>query len=126
MHVEYTRLEPSQFLIFRDRGVKLTLPVQRLCQRVAGARMQRRDDQRGTAVGFGLGETPFAQRQISQGMMGIGKLGVELRRVQIIGTGGDQIAELDRRMAEYRHDPSKVTTWEAIQQRLLGRTLTGE
>ena len=36
------------------------------------------------------------------------------------------IAELDRRMAEYRRDPSKVTTWEAIQQRILGRTLPSE
>ena len=36
------------------------------------------------------------------------------------------IAELDRRMAEYRRDPSKVTTWEEIQQRILGRTLTSE
>jgi putative addiction module component (TIGR02574 family) len=27
----------------------------------------------------------------------------------------EQIAELDRRMAEYRRDPSRVTTWEAIQ-----------
>jgi putative addiction module component (TIGR02574 family) len=38
----------------------------------------------------------------------------------------EQIAELDRRMAEYQRDPSRVTTWEAIQQRILGRTLTGE
>ena len=32
----------------------------------------------------------------------------------------EQIAELDRRMEEYRKDPSKVTTWEAIQKRILG------
>lgn len=38
----------------------------------------------------------------------------------------EQIAELDRRMADYRRDPSQVTTWEAIQQRILGRTLAGE
>lgn len=38
----------------------------------------------------------------------------------------EQIAELDRRMAEYRRDPSQVTTWEAIQRRVLGRTLAGE
>lgn len=38
----------------------------------------------------------------------------------------EQIAELDRRMADYRRDPSEVTTWEAIQQRILGRTLAGE
>jgi len=36
------------------------------------------------------------------------------------------IAELDRRMMEYRRDPSKTTTWEVIQQRLLGKTLHGE
>ena len=34
----------------------------------------------------------------------------------------DQIAELDRRMEEYRRDPGKVTTWEAIKQRILGTT----
>jgi putative addiction module component (TIGR02574 family) len=38
----------------------------------------------------------------------------------------EQIAELDRRMADYRRDPSKVTTWEAIQQRILGGILSGE
>ncbi len=38
----------------------------------------------------------------------------------------EQIAELDRRMAEYRRDPSQVTTWEAIQKRILGKTLSGE
>jgi len=38
----------------------------------------------------------------------------------------EQIAELDRRMQEYRKDPSKVTTWEAIQKRILGKTLAGE
>lgn len=38
----------------------------------------------------------------------------------------EQIAELDRRMAEYRRDPSQVTSWEAIQTRVLGRTLSGE
>ncbi len=38
----------------------------------------------------------------------------------------EQIAELDRRMETYRRDPSQVTTWEAIQQRILGRTLGGE
>jgi putative addiction module component (TIGR02574 family) len=32
----------------------------------------------------------------------------------------EQLAELDRRMEEYRKDPTKITTWEAIQQRLLG------
>lgn len=37
----------------------------------------------------------------------------------------EQIAELDRRMAEYRRDPSHVTTWEAIQQRILGKTCGG-
>jgi putative addiction module component (TIGR02574 family) len=36
------------------------------------------------------------------------------------------IAELDRRMAEYHRDPSRVTSWEAIQRKLLGRTLSGE
>ena len=38
----------------------------------------------------------------------------------------EQIAELDRRMEAYRRNPSQVTTWEAIQQRLLGRTPGGE
>lgn len=38
----------------------------------------------------------------------------------------EQIAELDRRMADYRRNPNEVTTWEAIQQRILGRTLAGE
>jgi putative addiction module component (TIGR02574 family) len=32
----------------------------------------------------------------------------------------EQLAELDRRMADYHKDPSKVTSWESIQQRLLG------
>ncbi len=32
----------------------------------------------------------------------------------------ERIAELDRRMEAYRRDPSQVTTWEAIQQRILG------
>ena len=36
------------------------------------------------------------------------------------------IAELDRRMAEYRRDPSKTTTWDAIQKRLSGKTLSSE
>lgn len=35
----------------------------------------------------------------------------------------EQIAELDRRMEEYRRDPSNVTSWEPIQERILGRTL---
>jgi putative addiction module component (TIGR02574 family) len=38
----------------------------------------------------------------------------------------DQVAELDRRMDAYRLDPGQVTSWEAIQQRILGRTLGGE
>jgi len=33
---------------------------------------------------------------------------------------GEEIAELDRRMAEYRKDPTQVTTWDAIKQRILG------
>lgn len=32
----------------------------------------------------------------------------------------EQIAELDRRMEDYRRDPSRVTTWEAITKRILG------
>jgi putative addiction module component (TIGR02574 family) len=32
----------------------------------------------------------------------------------------EQLAELDRRLEDYRKDPTKVTTWEAIQRRLLG------
>ena len=38
----------------------------------------------------------------------------------------ERIAELDRRMEEYRRDPSQVTTWEAIQRRILGKTIEGE
>jgi putative addiction module component (TIGR02574 family) len=38
----------------------------------------------------------------------------------------EQIAELDRRMDAYRRDPSKVTSWEAIQQRILGQTPRSE
>ena len=38
----------------------------------------------------------------------------------------EQIAELDRRMEAYRRDPGRVTTWEAIQQRILGRAPGGE
>jgi putative addiction module component (TIGR02574 family) len=38
----------------------------------------------------------------------------------------EQIAELDRRMEEYHRDPSQVTSWTAIQQRILGKTLGGE
>lgn len=30
------------------------------------------------------------------------------------------IAELERRMENYRKDPTQVTTWEAIKQRVLG------
>jgi putative addiction module component (TIGR02574 family) len=33
---------------------------------------------------------------------------------------GEEIAELDRRMEEYRQAPTKVTTWEAIKQRIFG------
>ncbi|MDB6036545.1 MAG: hypothetical protein JWM99_386 [Verrucomicrobiales bacterium] len=36
------------------------------------------------------------------------------------------IAELDRRMEGYRRDPSQVTSWEAIQQRILGRIPASE
>jgi putative addiction module component (TIGR02574 family) len=32
----------------------------------------------------------------------------------------EHLAELDRRMEEYRKDPSRVTTWEAIKERILG------
>jgi putative addiction module component (TIGR02574 family) len=35
------------------------------------------------------------------------------------------LAELDQRMADYRRDPTQITTWEAIQQRILARTLYG-
>jgi len=35
----------------------------------------------------------------------------------------EQIAEPDRRMEANRRDPSQVTTWAAIQQRILGGTL---
>lgn len=32
----------------------------------------------------------------------------------------EQIAELDRRMTEYHRDPSRVTSWEAIQKKIFG------
>ena len=32
----------------------------------------------------------------------------------------EQIAELDRRIAAYRKDPTQVTTWEAIKARIMG------
>ena len=32
----------------------------------------------------------------------------------------EQIAELDRRMEAYRQDPTQVTTWEAVKERILG------
>lgn len=38
----------------------------------------------------------------------------------------EQIAELDRRVEAYRRDPSQVTSWEAVQQRILGRPLGSE
>jgi len=38
----------------------------------------------------------------------------------------EQIAELDRRMEEYRRDPTRVTSWEKIQERILGRRLRSE
>jgi putative addiction module component (TIGR02574 family) len=34
----------------------------------------------------------------------------------------EQIAELDRRMEEYRRNPEAVTTWDAVRRRLLGST----
>ena len=33
----------------------------------------------------------------------------------------EQIDELDRRMQAYRRDPSQVTSWEAIQQRIFSK-----
>ncbi|MES2706898.1 MAG: addiction module protein [Verrucomicrobiota bacterium] len=33
----------------------------------------------------------------------------------------EQIAELDARMDAYHRDPAQVTSWESIQQRILGR-----
>jgi putative addiction module component (TIGR02574 family) len=47
-------------------------------------------------------------------------------QLEQIPVSAEIVAELDRRMEEYQLDPSKVTTWEAIQRRLLGRTLHGE
>lgn len=37
----------------------------------------------------------------------------------------EHLAELDRRMEEYRKDPSRVTTWEAIKTRILGPSEDG-
>ena len=47
-------------------------------------------------------------------------------QLEQVPVSAEIVAELDRRMKEYQRDPSKVTTWEAIQRRLLGRTLHGE
>jgi len=38
----------------------------------------------------------------------------------------EQIAEIDRRMADYRRDPSRVTSWDSIKERVLGPTPAGE
>jgi putative addiction module component (TIGR02574 family) len=38
----------------------------------------------------------------------------------------EQIVELDRRLEAYHRDPSQATSWEAIQQRILGKKLGGE
>ncbi|MGF1656951.1 MAG: addiction module protein [Verrucomicrobiales bacterium] len=38
----------------------------------------------------------------------------------------EQIDELDRRMEAYRRDPSQFATWDAIQLKILGRTLDRE
>ncbi len=38
----------------------------------------------------------------------------------------EQIAELDRRLEAHRRDPGQMTTWEAIRQRILGRTRGGK
>ncbi len=38
----------------------------------------------------------------------------------------EQFAEVERRMEEYRRDPSQVTTWEVVQKRILGRILGSE
>ncbi|MDB6138415.1 MAG: hypothetical protein JWO94_1487 [Verrucomicrobiaceae bacterium] len=37
----------------------------------------------------------------------------------------EQIDELDRRMEAYRRDPSQVTSWKAIQKRILGDEYPG-
>jgi len=34
----------------------------------------------------------------------------------------EQIAEIDSRMETYRQEPVQVTSWGAIQRRILGRT----
>ena len=33
------------------------------------------------------------------------------------------VAELDRRMEDFRQHPDKFTTWEAIQEKVLGKRL---
>lgn len=38
----------------------------------------------------------------------------------------EQLAEIERRMTEYRLKPSEVTTWEAIRQRVLSKASAGE
>ena len=38
----------------------------------------------------------------------------------------EQLAELDQRMVDYRRNPGQFTSWEAIQQRILGKTIPGE
>lgn len=39
---------------------------------------------------------------------------------EAVPVAAGQIAELDRRMAAYRQDPTQVTTWEAVKTRILG------
>jgi putative addiction module component (TIGR02574 family) len=38
----------------------------------------------------------------------------------------EQIAELDRRMEEYRRNPEQVTSWDVVQKRILGKPLASE
>ena len=37
----------------------------------------------------------------------------------------EHLAELDRRMEAYRKDPSQVTTWQSVRDRLLARKVRG-
>ena len=43
-----------------------------------------------------------------------------------VPVSSEQLAELDRRMEAYRCDPNRVTSWTAIQQRILGKTPDSE
>jgi putative addiction module component (TIGR02574 family) len=40
-----------------------------------------------------------------------------------VPVSGEIVQELDRRMAHFREHPNEFTTWECIQEKILGRRL---